>query len=163
MLFLNEDNQIMDTDSITSIHHYCILDMKNPKDMDFRFIEMTEVQEFSSSPMQLDIGPYQIFAPIHWSIMFFDGEYVQSMPIHEISGRTFDIFCLNPIDSFFPYYHPIRVRGPFPKNNWTCPGVKDKELLVVPLGDPPNGKGGPICAIFSPSKLEIQKPLSDIW
>jgi len=106
--------------------------------------------------------------PLHWSILCTDLEYVHSIPLYDLGGRNFGAFCLNPIDGFQPEFLRIRSGTIFPSANWTAPQMSDKDLLVVPLGDYARAavggrKRGPICAIFSASKVEVYKPIGDIW
>ncbi len=199
MMILTVENEAIDTDSLTEERHFAVLSFRDYKEPDFYMDQKTEyLEEFSSASIVLRIGPYEAIMPLHWSILCTDMEYVQTVPLQEVSGRNFTVFCLNPIDGYRPHYHELKTGMIFPNTTWTCPPISDKDMLFVPLhnqtqtykrtimekqktvaGDIMVGrevemtrKGGiaresenrgPLCAIFSPSKLEVYKPISDIW
>lgn len=163
MLILDENNQIRDTDVISETCHYSVLRFKDPKNPDFYFEELPHVEEFTSHTMKMQIGPHTVFVPFHWSILCSDMEYIQSIPLYEFSGRDFTAFCINPVDGYMPHYMRVRILEIFSPNTWSCPPIHDKDMLVVPVGY--EGKyvdRGPLCAILSPHKLDINRPISDI-
>lgn len=147
---------------------YSILSFKEYKNPDFFFEQMHYLEEFNSASITLQIGQYyEIIMPLHWSILCTDMESVQSIPLYEVSGREFAVFCLNPLDGYSPQFHPLRTSTIYPNTTWTAPPVGEKDMLVVPLGENQRiGQGikrGPVCAMFSPSKFEVNRPISDIW
>ena len=88
---------------------------------------------------------------------------VEEIPLYEFSGRVFNAFSVNPIDGYFPHYPPVRIVEIYSNTTWSCPPIKDKEMLVVPIGPSVEGETkGPMCVILSPNKLDINRPLSDI-
>lgn len=169
MLILNEKNEILDTDGIEKSCHFSVLSFKDYKSPDFYFDHLsTHIDYFESASISLGIGPYNIVMPLPWSILCTDFETVESIPLHELSGREYHVFAVNPIDGYMPSYLPLRVGMIYRNTTWTCPPVGDKDMLVVPLGyekarDERVVERGPICAIFSPSKLEVSKHISEIW
>lgn len=163
MQILDENNTIQDTDRISESCFYSVLRFKDPKNPDFFFEEISYVVEFTAPTMKLLIGEHVCFVPFHWSVLCSDLEYVQTIPLAEFSGRDFYAFCLNPIDGYTPYYLRVRMLEVFDNATWSCPPVADKDMLVVPIGPHPRDVAkGPTCAIFSPNKLDINRPLSDI-
>jgi hypothetical protein len=163
MLILNDHNKILDTDKISEACAYSVLRFKDTKNPDFFFEELGHVEEFTSHTIKLGIGDYTTFVPFHWSILCSDLEYIQTIPLHEFSGRPFQAFCMNPIDGFMPHYPVVRILEIFQNITWSCPPMKDKDMLVIPIGDNPQGNGkGPLCAIMSPHKLDISRPIGDI-
>lgn len=170
MLILTAENEILNTDSMKvgdKVHH-SILSLQDPSNSDFYFNIIEFLDEFSSAAVTLRIGDHEIVMPLHWSVICTDLEYLHSIPLYDLGGRNFPAFCLNPIDGFQPDFLRVRQGTIFPLANWTAPQMNDKDLLVVPLGptNRPNIEGskrGPICAIFSASKVEIYKPIGDIW
>lgn len=170
MLILTAENKVLNTDTMKlgdEVHHG-ILSMQDPSHSDFYFNVIEFLEEFSSASVTLKIGEHEIVMPMHWSVLCTDLEYVHSIPLHDLGGRNFPAFCLNPIDGFQPEFLRVRQSTIFPSANWTAPQINDKDLLVVPLGDSAranvgNKKRGPICAIFSASKVEVYKPIGDIW
>lgn len=165
MLILNETNEVLDTDTLSHDCHYSVLRLKDPKNPDFFFEHLTQIEEFSSASVSLNIGPFNIVMPIHWSVLCSDLEYVQTIPLYEISGREYQVFCLNPLDGFMPNYLRLKAGNIFRNTTWSCPPMEDKDMLVVPLGriERQEVERGPLCAIFSPNRIDITRPISDIW
>lgn len=162
MLVLNSDNNILNTDRVDQEYDYAVLRFRDPKDIDFHFEPADAVEEFTSVTMKIEIGEHTLFVPFHWSILCSDYEYVQTIPLYEFNGYDFNAFCLNPIDGYLAHYPPIRMIEVFPQQTtWSAPPMQDKDMLVVPIGEPENGKG-PLCAILSPHKLDINKSIADI-
>lgn len=168
MLVLTVDNKIINTDTMSvgdEVHH-AILSFKDLTEPDF-FFEMIEfLDEFSSASIALRIGTHQIVMPLHWSVLCTDMEYLQSIPLVDVGGKQFPVFCLNPLDGYAPDFLPLRTGTIYPQTTWTAPPLGDKDLLVVPLGTgnrPADGGRGPLCAMFSASKFEVYKPIGDIW
>ncbi len=171
MLVLTADNKVLNTDTMATgdeVYH-SVLKLEDPAHPDFYMDVIEFLDEFASASVTLRIGDHEIVMPLHWSILCTDMEYVHSIPLYELGGRNFPAFCLNPIDGFSPEFLRVRTSTIFPSANWTAPQVHDKNLLVVPLGEHsrPVVKGGiqrgPICAMFSASKVEVYKPIGDIW
>jgi len=163
MLVLDETNTVRDTDRITESCYYSVLRFKDPKSPDFYFDELTCIDEFTSYTMKIQIAEHEVFVPFHWSILCSDLEYIQTIPLYEFSGRQFQAFCLNPIDGYLTHYPLIRILEVFPNTTWSSPPIQDKDLLVVPIGySSPGSKKGPMCAMLTPHKLDITRPLSDI-
>ena len=172
MLILTADNEVLNTDNmkVNDVVHHGVLSLQDPSHADFYFNVIEYLEEFSSASILLKVGDaHEIVMPLHWSILCTDMEYVHSIPLYELGGRQFPAFCLNPIDGFAPEFLRVRPGTIFPSANWTVPQIHDKDLLVVPLGEHarPAGirgsKRGPICAMFSASKVEVYKPIGDIW
>jgi len=172
MLILTAENTVLNTDTMTvgeSVHH-SVLSFQDPANPDFFFNEVEYLEEFTSASVTLRIGKHELVMPLHWSIICTDLEYLHSIPLYELAtGKDFEAFCINPIDGFRPEFLHVRQGTIFPSANWTTPQMNDKDLLVVPLGElssPYHHEGvkrGPECAIFSSSKVEIYKPIGDIW
>jgi hypothetical protein len=172
MLVLTVNNKILNTDTMKTndeVYH-SVLKLQDPSYADFYMEVIEYLDEFSAAAITLRIGEHEIVMPLHWSIICTDMEYLQSIPLSELGGRHFPAFCLNPIDGFAPEFLRVRTGTIFPQANWTSPQVHDKDILMVPLGDttrvPVAGDTrvrGPICAMFSASKVEVYKPIGDIW
>lgn len=171
MLILTAENEALNTDTMQvgdKVHH-STLSFQDPENIDFYFNVIEFLEEFSSASVTLQIGEHEIVMPLHWSIICTDMEYLHSIPLYEIGGRNFPAFCLNPIDGFRPEFLKVRQGTIFPTANWTAPQMNDKDLLVVPLGETSRPyqldgvQRGPMCAIFSASKVEVYKPIGDIW
>jgi len=167
MLILNEENKVLDTDIINEECYYSVLSFKDYRQPDVYFQKLTEIEVFESASLEIEIGPFKTVVPYHWSIMVSDHEYVEMMPIADTSGRSILAFCINPIDGFLPQYYPIRINNIFPINPWSCPPIKEKDLILLPLGvvkKPNETKDkGPICVIMTPHKLDVTRPIGDIW
>lgn len=169
MYILSEKNTIIDTDVVEKRFHFSVLSFKDYKNPDFYFENPSQLEHFESASICLEIGPYKLVMPLHWSILVTDYDQVESLPLYEICGRDYQVFAMNPIDGYMPRYLPLKTGAIYRNTNWTSPPVSDKDMLVVPLGyeiqkdDDQRAAPGPICAIFSPSKLEISKSISEIW
>ena len=179
MLVLTADNEVVSTDQMEvgqEVHHG-ILSFQELKEPDFYFPVIEFLEEFASASITLKIGDFQTVMPLHWSILCTDMEYVQSIPLHEVGGKQFPVFCLNPIDSFAPEFLRLRTGAIYPNTTWTAPQLNDKDLLVVPLLTPEKAttisrdqlppakrnRRGPMCAFFSASKFEVYRGVGDIW
>jgi len=192
MLILTAENTVLDTRTMKvgdEVHHG-VLSFQDHQNPDFYFNVVEFLEEFSSASITLRIGEYEVVMPLHWSILCTDMEYLQSIPLWEVGGKHFPVFCLNPIDGYQPEFLRLRTSTIFPQNTWTAPQLNDKDLLVVPLGEHQNPMGttivekdevltetsslfidqkrkksnkGPLCAFFSASKFEVYKPVGDIW
>lgn len=165
MLILTEKNQVVNTDFINRDVHYGVLSFKDYKHPDFYFPKTNQtVEEFSSASVTLYIGPHTVVMPIMWSILCCDYESVENIPLHDLGGKNYQVLCLNPIDGYMPKFYPLSMGEIYPNSTWTSPQVGDKDMLVVPLGeDTKSLDKGPECAIFSASKMDINKPLTDIF
>jgi len=168
MNILTIENKIINTDMLTEEVNFAVLSFRDTKQPDFYFDRKVEyLEEFVSASITLRIGPFEVVMPLHWSIMCTDHEYLQSVPLTEVSGRNFSVFCLNPLDGYRPHDMEMKTGMIFPTSTWTSPPVFDKDMYVVPLGtlETPGEQvtHGPLCAIFSPSKIEVYRPISDFW
>lgn len=170
MFVLDENNKNINTDYIEEEFFYSVLSFKVYNSPDFYFKKATHLESFSSPSIQLKIGQFGLVMPLHWWILCTDMETVESIPLSETMGRDYNVLCINPIDSFIPNFYKLKTKTIFPNTTWTIPPIEDKDLLVVPLGviernntREENVNKGPICAIFSPNKIEISKQISDIW
>lgn len=165
MLILTENNKVVNTDTLDREAHYGVLSFKDYKNPDFFFPRINRViEQFSSASVTLHIGPHTVVMPILWSILCSDYDTVENIPLHDFGGKNYSVLCVNPIDGYMPTFYPLRMGEIYPNTVWTAPQIGDKDMLVVPLG--PNTKmpdRGPECAIFSASKMDVNKPLSDIF
>ena len=168
MNVLNEKNEIINTDREKKKFFFSVLSFKDYKNPDFYMDRPPHLEFFESTSACLEIGNFKIIVPLPWSILTTDLETVELVPLTELFGTRYSAFVINPIDGYVPQFLPVRLRTVFRDTNWTSPPIGDKDLLVVPFGydeKKPNQAvdKGPLCAIFSPSKLELSKPISDIW
>lgn len=170
MLLLGLENNVIDTDQISKQCHYSVLRCKDKDNTDFFFELMPQVEEFTSCKIEITIGEkYVVGMPFQWSILCSDGDILESMPIPEFFGRQFSAFCLNPIDGGTPSYLDLELGeitgGQWERDmpTWSSPVVADKEFLVVPIGfDSMRPNKGPICAMFTPHKIDIKRTVGDI-
>lgn len=140
MLILTAENKVLDTRTMKvgdEVHHG-VLSFQDHQNPDFYFNVVEFLEEFSSASITLKIGEFEVVMPLHWSILCTDMEYLQSIPLWEVGGKHFPVFCLNPIDGYQPEFLRLRTSTIFPQNTWTAPQLNDKDLLVVPLGEQQN-------------------------
>jgi len=162
MLLLSETNSIIDTDVLTKTAHFGVLSFSDFKNPDFFFRQITSLYQYQASAQTLIIGNYTIVVPMHWSILCTDIEYVQFIPLVEISGLENQVLAMNPINGFVPEFLPLRMGKPFPNATWTCPPVDERDTILIPLHTPVDDKRGPLCVIFACNKLDMTRPLADI-
>lgn len=168
MIILTNENKIVNTDSINRIVNYAVLSFEDFREPDYYFRELTEIEEFNSASITLEIGPYRIVVPLHWWVLCSDFDYVQTLPLYELSRIDHMVFCFNPLTSFTPKHLPLRVSSLYPSiypsTNWTCPPIAERDLILYPLGyDDSEMKTGPICAMFSPNKYDLTCASADLW
>lgn len=173
MLILSDSNRIMDTDRLNTSVHYSILSFRDYKNPDFFIDKLEYVDEVQSASIAIEIGPYKLVMPYSWSVVITDFEMLECVPLHDAIGRTFPVFCMNPLDGYLTNFYPLRTGMIYPNTTWTAPPLGEKDMLVVPLGmekrrekfnrDGTSVDAGPICAIFSQTKMEINKQIADIW
>lgn len=170
MLILTEENTVAHTDQINYEVHYSVLSFEDYKNPDFYFRKIPYLDAYNCAAISLEIGPFKTIIPLHFWVLCTDYEYVQTIPLYELNPKEDPlVFCFNPISGFRPEYYRLRVSTNlmpiFPSTNWTMPPVAEKDMIVVPLGEHTTSDKhvGPICAIFSPNKLEVSRSLSDIW
>lgn len=177
MKILNADNKIMDTDLISNKaeFYYSVLSFRDYKNPDFFFERNkgSDIVEMESASIALRIGNFSLVMPIIWSIIVTDNENLECVPLYEAQPRNLNVFLLNPVNGFISRFHPLQSGMIYPVSNWSMPNLKEKEMLVVPLGHDPMHRRmdregnplevGPVCAIFSPTKMDISKAIADIW
>ena len=168
MYLLSNRNTLIDTDKVNHEDFYSVLSFKDYKNPDFYFREFLYLECFKSDSLLIEIGKFNIIVPLHWSILCCDVENVkiESIPLYDLAGIGFSAFCLNPIDGYIPQYNQIRMLNIYTDNEWYVPPIEDKDMLVIPLDYEVKEEGkvekGPICAIFSPNKMEVNRPMADI-
>lgn len=167
MRILSNDNKVIDTDIVDRHVHYSVLSFRDYKNPDFFFEKLPHLDHIESPSIALKIGPYKLVMPLVWSVIITDYENLECVPIHDLLGKKVNVFCLNPIDGFHPDFLEFKDGMIYPKTSWTAPPLNEKDMLVVPLGYGKVNAGqpsrGPVCAIFSPTKMEINKSIADIW
>ena len=165
MLILTVENKILNTDSLSvgdTVNHG-ILSFQPTEDNagpDFYFPVIEYLDEFSAASITLKLGDNRIIMPLHWSILCTDTEYLQTIPLYEVGGKQFPVFCLNPLTGFAPEFLRLKTGNVFPNSTWTAPQLNEKDLLVVPIE---TKEEGPLCAFFSPSKYEVYRALGEVW
>jgi hypothetical protein len=173
MRILSSENTIEDTDVLSKTVHYSVLSFRDYKNPDFYMEKLRCVDEVESASISIEIGPFKLVMPFSWSIVITDFDILECIPLSDVIGKSFPVFCMNPIDGYLASFHSIRTGMFFAKTTWTAPPMGEKDMLVIPLGfearrERLNREGvhvevGPICAIFSPTKMEINKQIADIW
>ena len=172
MNILTENNEVLDTDVISRQTNYTVLSFEDNKNPDFysnRIIK--DLEDSNGAVITLNIGPFECILPMHWSILCTDYDKVDTIPLHELSGRNFLVFCVNPISGYKPSFFEVKTGISFSNANWTSPVMAEKDLLAVPIGmeektnssNMSDVKQNPICAFFATNKIDINRPISDIW
>ena len=140
---------------------YCVLDYSDQSDVDFYFIPLIFLDQFSRPAADLQLGKYRIQVPLDWSIVIVDKESgaMEILELKSINDRDFTAFALNPIDGYMPQFLNIQILNIFPDVNWYFPKLKYGHILAVPVED---GES-PLCVYLVreitklPESLDITK------
>lgn len=146
MKFINESNQVLDTDMIGtdgSGIYYSVLDFSRPKSPDYLCKPLVFVETYTDTAAQLKIGPYEVILPFKWSIMICNLDTVEYMTVEDLAGQDIDAFCFNPWGGYMPNRYPIKVELIYRTATWTCPLLDKDNLLVIPIGQERDTSGKP--------------------
>jgi hypothetical protein len=173
MKILTSENRVVDTDVERSLDiHYSVLSFKDYKNPDFYFERASNgYEQIECSSATLQIGDHTLAVPFPWCVLVTDLEMVDCPPIENLLGKSMPGFCLNPIDGYRVEFLKVKLKMIYPSGTFIVPVMGNKDMLVVPLGykrEKVNKHGklvecGPLCVILSPSKMELNKPISDIF
>lgn len=134
-------------DEVDEDTRFSVLDNSTPAEPDFYFMPLIFLESFNSPAILLQIGDYQIQAPLDWCMVVGDkdcGLDPEVLPLTSINERGFDAFVFNPIKGFKAEFMPIEIINIFQDVKWYFPKMKNGQLLTVPLG---NGENPP-CVYF---------------
>jgi hypothetical protein len=168
---LSIDNSPIDTDVTRSDLYYSVLSFKDYKNPDFYFERATGYEQIECASASITVGGFSLVVPFPWCIMVTDFETVDPLPIDALMGKSMPAFCLNPIDGYRAEFLTVKLKMVYPNGSFIIPMLGNKDMLVVPLGydrtrldkDGNSVTAGPICAILSPTKMELSKAISDIF
>ncbi len=172
MKILTEENKTIDLNVDRQPGNYCsvlsFVDFRNP---DYFFREMTSYEQIECASASLMIGEFNLVVPFPWCILVTDFETVDCLPIENLLGKSMPAFCLNPIDGYRVEFLTLKLKMIYPSGTFIIPVLGNKDMLVVPLNfgrtrqdkDGNQAQIGPLCAILSPTKIELSKSISDIW
>lgn len=167
MLILTENNTAVAVENIHQPHFYfSTLSFQEYRNPDFIFRKESTIEEYESPMFEVQIGDFRTIVPFHWGILCSDHEYIQFLPFREISYGHLQVFCLNPIDGYAPFYLPLKFIDIHPKSTWVAPALHERDLLVMPLGTVERVdkvSRGPLCCMVGASTMDILRPISDIW
>jgi len=142
---------------------YGVLDYENPKQVDYYFIPLIFLESFYSPAVVLQIGPYQVKAPLDWSIVICDEEAgdPEVISLMSLNDRGFQAFALNPLTGFRPSFYNVDMVNIYTDVKWHAPKLKFGHLLVVPLSDEPESEC--ILLVKESSKIPEVLDLNEIW
>ena len=126
---------------------FSVLDNSNPQDPDFFFMPLIFLEAFNSPAILLNIGGYEIQAPLDWCMIVGDkdcGLDPEVLPLTSINERGFDAFIFNPVGGFRAEYMPIEIVNIYQDVRWYFPKIRNGQILTVPIGEGEN----PPCAYF---------------
>ena len=142
---------------------YGVLDYENPKQVDYYFIPLIFLESFYSPAVVLQIGPYQVKAPLDWSIVICDEEAgdPEVISLMSLNDRGFSVIAFNPLTGFTPKYMDVNITNIYTDVKWYAPKLKFGHLLNVPLHDGEN----PPCVLFvkEANKLPEVLDISELW
>jgi hypothetical protein len=168
---LTSENKAVDTDVVRTEQFYSVLSFKDYKNPDFYFERATAYEQIECASASVMVGEFSLVVPFPWCILVTDFETVDCLPIDNLLGKSMPAFCLNPIDGYRIEFMKVKLKMIYPSGTFVIPVLGNKDMLVIPLGFLPPRPGkdgemleaGPICAVLSPTKMELSKPISDIW
>ena len=116
---------------------YGVLDYSNTSNIDFFFLPLIFLENFTAPAADLKIGPYRVQMPLDWSIVVGDKNLgdLEVINISHLNDREFEIFSFNPISGFRPEFHKVEIVNIYPDVKWYFPKLKFGHILVVPLED----------------------------
>ena len=139
MRILTPENLAFDVSQIThkSKQKYCILDLSDSADIDYKFASALLFSEYEYPATELKIGPYTLEVPMNWRILTGDkifGE-LEIVDIDELINFEYQAFVFNPLRSYKPKFMPISVSNSYTSmTNWYVPKLQKKHVMGVPLG-----------------------------
>lgn len=149
MNVLTNDNKSFDINMLSEHDEdirYSVLDYSDENDVDYYFLPLVFLDNFTRPAAALQIGKYKIQMPLDWSVVIVDKHTgtTEAIELKSINGRDFDVWCFNPINGFSPDFERISITNIYPDVEWFMPKLKNGHILVVPLetGDKPK------CALF---------------
>lgn len=134
-------------DEVDEDTRFNVLDNSTPAEPDFYFMPLIFLESFNSPAILLQVGDYQIQAPLDWCMVVGDKECgldPEVLPLTSINERGFDAFVFNPIKGFKAEFMPIEIVNIFQDVKWYFPKMKNGQLLTVPLCEGEN----PPCVYF---------------
>lgn len=133
--------------------NFCVFDYSNLKDVDYRFLPLVFIDEYTKAGVELQIGQHIVHVPWDWAIVTGEMEFseLELIEIKKFHGRDFEAFVFNPLSSSMPQFLPIKIINFYPDLKWTSPAIFHDNLIGVPLttGDQP------LCVFFSESKTKL--------
>lgn len=125
---------------------FCILDYSDKDNVDYQFIPLLFMETFHSPCAELQIGKHIVTMPIDWSIIIADKNSgaIEPLELTKLNDRPFNVFCLNPINGFYPEFLEIKIKNIHPEFKWFFPKLKNGHIIAIPLED----KESPLCAFF---------------
>ncbi len=140
---------------------YCVLDYSNQDDVDFFFIPLIFLDQFSRPAADISIAGYRITVPLDWSILIADKELgqIEIIELKHLNDREFEAFIYNPVAGYKPEFSEIIMENIYPDIVWNVPKLKRGHILAVPLC----GTKNPPCVFFVkdiaklPEGLDISK------
>jgi hypothetical protein len=168
---LCSDNKVIDTDIVRSDLHYSVLSFKDYKNPDFFFERATAYEQIECASASLTIGEHSLVVPFPWCLLVSDFDTVDCLPIDNLLGKSMPAFCINPIDGYRVEFLTAKLKMIYPSGSFIIPVLGNKDMLVVPLTisrsrqdrEGNRVEAGPLCVILSPTKMELSKPISEIW
>lgn len=133
--------------------NFCVFDYSNLKDVDYRFLPLVFIEEYTKAGVELQIGPYIVHVPWDWAIVTGEMEFseLELIEIKKFNGRDFQAFAFNPLSSSMPEFLPVRIINFYPDLKWTSPALFNDNLISIPLTSGPQ----PLCVYFSEPKVKL--------
>ena len=171
MKVLTNENKCVDTDVVRTELYYSVLSFKDYKNPDFYMEKVTAYEQIECSSASIMVGDYSLVVPFPWCVLVTDFETVDCLPIDNLLGKSMPALVLNPIDGYRIEFMKVKLKMIYPSGSFIIPALGNKDMLVVPLSysrqrqgkDGETIEAGPLCVVLSPTKMELSKPLSDIF
>ena len=127
-------NQIVDG---INRQKYCVLDLSDQSDIDYRFQPCLLFNEYEYPAVELKIGDYSLEVPMNWRILTGDMVHgdLEIVDIDELTNFEYQAFVFNPFKSFKPKFLPVQITNSYTSmTSWFVPKLQKKHVLGVPLG-----------------------------
>lgn len=140
MRVLTPENRPFNIDAIVegvNKQKYCVLDLSDPKDIDYRYESCLMFNEYEYPAVELSIGPYTLEVPMNWRILTGDAVFgdLEIVDIDELTNFEYQAFVFNPYKSSRPKFLPVSIQNSYTSmTSWFVPKLKKKHMLGVPLG-----------------------------
>jgi len=172
MFILNEYNKSINLSDLTFLYNFdpnqklmfFVLDFEE-ENVDFKCFPLKFIEKKTTTLAEIIIKEkYVIKLPINWYILCGDKIYYENLEfisIQDLMSSDHTCISINPITSYIPKWHSLRVSNIYPNIEWLNPKVKNNHYLIYPLSKEDN----PECIIVSTeqNKTNVEICISNLF